>query len=464
MLTSIRERLIDRTIGCSRLQNLSTKSLTNIQKKVKNSALEPKPSQFAWGQYLERPHDYNQKGVYGTSAAIQILSLKENPPYPEIVKGGQDWLIEKWNDPDSRISKEYHQAIIYKHVDYLNSLLPSHRKSVSEVIDETEEKYLDAWEKSRESLLNKRVDWQGELTWGNGSGWGEYHYTEMETLPKNEGDIDTPAKLLPTSYALYALATSTEDPMDMNHIDSLLELAERVIEQEPEKNDLGRYAIATRTALCLLALGIEYRTRGSRRIEELSSKKAKVAKRLENIINGGQNMGPHLYYDHFFTTPSPKFDNHYIIFLFNPIISLALIEAGPKFVGRNWSFISNTIETFCEEIGTNEKTGGAYTAKKTGLQATRDHLWISKCLFSFSKIQLENLRLRDIIVHGIRQKIKRKSVLFFLFLSTVAIASYSQYFSTEPLNITISSILYVISGAILREIGLPQWIKNRFGI
>ena len=138
----------------------------SIQDLVVNSFREPSECKtkngghIAWGQFLE-PAPEGQHGVYGTSAALQILHrLNEAHPY---VEKGCAHMLEQFNDPNSRANRKRDFANTYKYCFFLDALEPSK----SEINEPSFAKYC-------QGLIERQ---------GKSAGWGEYHFSDKDADP-----------------------------------------------------------------------------------------------------------------------------------------------------------------------------------------------------------------------------------------------------------------------------------------
>lgn len=436
---------LDYLLEWESLQTRAENACANVAENVRDSAQSADADATAWGQFIERPRNEDQRGVYGTGAAMRILALDSDDR--DAIEGGERWLRDQWKRSDSRTSEKRDQGVLYKHVFLLDSLAPNKRTVSPGREDLSDGTYAD-FRAFADQLWEKRTEWSrrdGDPV----PGWGEFCYPETD-------EHDDP-KVISTILALFSLVRSPPHIRKDEFASSLLHASERVQERAERyshaEGGISREAIAVEAAFCLFTLARFRDVRGDLAPQSVDDEIDAVSDVLTTLLNESGGIDPDVYYTHLFTTPIPDFRNRYLIFLPSPIIVLALLEAGPRHVGRNWTFVERTIERYADEV----LSSGAYQSKETGLAALVDQLWIANCLKEFSRFDYTELRLRDVLVEKYRGDGYSQVLVFLVFACSVLAASYIVYLETTTVWLTaVASLLYVVAGTALRSIGLPR--------
>lgn len=427
------------------LQARAESAREDISENVRDSGQSVDGDAKAWGQFIERPRNEDQRGVYGTGAAMRILALESEGR--GVIEGGEQWLRDQWKRPDSRTSEKKDQGVLYKHVFLLDSLAPS-EKTVSPGLDGVSDEVYSDFREFADQLWEKRIEW-GERDDAPVFGWGEFCYAEA-------GEADDP-KVISSILSLFSLVRSPPHIRNDEFASSLFEISEKIQERAERYSHaeagINREAIAVEAAFCLFTLARFRDIRGDLAPQSVDDEIDAMSDVLTALLNESGGIDPDVYYTHLFTTPIPDFRNRYLIFLPSPIIVLALLEAGPRHVGRNWEFVERTIEKYADEV----LSSGAYQSKETGLAALVDQLWIANCLEEFSRFDYSELKLRDVLVEKYRGDIYSRMLVFTVFVASVLLASYIMYLETTTVVMKVlASLLYVVAGTALTSIGLPK--------
>lgn len=411
MFRTLRLRILDRLLGWTDLQGRAADAHEQVVRTLVVAEVAVQGDGAAWGQYLERSPEIDQKGIYGTGSATEILSLDPDllaGDEATLIEGGERWLVGEWTDPDSRTTEKRDQAILYKHAWFLSGIAragpepAAGDRSFSEFAEE---------------LWRKRTGW----------GWGEFWYPPTEDIERTAG----PPRALPTAFALLSLVRSDDLRRTDEFTNSLVRLAEeteRAVDRYFHESRGDKKTVTTQSALCLLALARYRRHRGQLTEDAVDSKIRSVGKRLERLVRDPKGLGTGSYEHYQFTAPLPRTRrSRYILLLTNPIVSLAFVEAGrldasPPFVDRNWRFIDRSVETYVDHvISDNGQQRGKFRSPKTGLSYTGDHLWIAHLLHAFAEFPVDSIGLRTLAYSEFTRRLPVSIVFLLVFLLAAAI-------------------------------------------
>jgi hypothetical protein len=324
--------------GLTRLSKRASESRRHLADLFEKSAVRI-DSAVAWGQFLDAPRKAGQFGVYGTSAAIQVLSAFGHTPNSPLLSKALAALPEV--EPRGENESLYDStdlSITFKEAAILDAAQPGQAQfSYQESIETI--------------LLSQLID---------GHGWGNYY---------DPSDQDDSPRLLPTAHALIALRRSREFRTSKQCEAILTWLCEYANSDGP--------ALIHEAALALLAL-IEYQSPGI----TLPPYQTARQRLLDQVARWAQDrhtntIGEIASY-HYWALNQGNQHNHYMFYVPDLLVALALLRAGnPRPTRRK---ILHLMDILCTEIAAQ----GGYRAKASQRIATVDQLWAYRLLEEFS--------------------------------------------------------------------------------
>ncbi|MDG4821913.1 hypothetical protein O7635_08610 [Asanoa sp. WMMD1127] len=292
----------------------------------------------AWGQFLDDSRQVSQFGFYGTSAAIEILTIAGMAPDNRLIR--QAWGgVPDASSPTSK-SPAYDLAdlgITFK----LAALVDA----------EYAGRQSDNLRPFERLLKSKIID---------GRGWGYYYY--------DDDDRDTSPKFLATAQAMYSLRHSRifKTSADAEHVTAWIcrELSEDADLQPDE------------LALAVLALA-DYQGFKSA-VHEFDAAHDMAVSRLLNWAGGRQPqvIGESRSY-HYSVREKAGQRNHYVFYPTDILVALALIQAGNPQATREYTL------DVVRYASTNVKANGGLRARSSHRIATVDQLWASRLFDAF---------------------------------------------------------------------------------
>lgn len=429
---SFKANLITSVTDWADLQVTSVDAIEQVKRSLEEAEVLDEGRYAAWGQYFDHSPRVDQKGIYGTSVAIQMFSRYGRPPTEQqrvLVKGGQRWLLEEWTTQDSRTSEKRDQAISYKHIWLVNAFtIPEDIKEYSEA------------DRFCEHLWEKKVEW----------GWGEYWYSPSEPI---ENRTDEP-KPLPTALTLHALARSKPSKYDEFHnslhnlVNEMLFKARQYLTQD--KGEVSR--ILLELSATVLAI-YELDRQKSREFDpDLQESINNLLDMFSSVLDTIKSVDPEAYVFHQYTAPLPETRrSRFMVFLYRPIVAAALLatregESLTSYLEYNWRFVIKSVEVYTE--GINETDGvqkGNYRITHTGFASTGDHYWILRFLNDFADTAPESLQLRKLVFSELQEKLPVSLLFVLLFIVSAGIGGVLTLDDTLLIEIATGVILAVSS-------------------
>jgi hypothetical protein len=294
---------------------------------------------IAWGQFLDAPRQQGQYGIYGTSAAIQVLTTAGYPPNHRLIEKALEGLplvgphpeVDKYYDPDDR-------GILYKDAFVLSASQPG-------------AEYFEEREPVGQVILSRIIDSRG---------WGDY------VFPEKSDDVP---RLMPTVAALLPLSRDREFIASDVSQSVLKWVCRRLLDDGdllPHENAFG--------VLTLLAYaGLEQRVADYRNaLNTCIDRLTRWAKTRDPVLLG-QNA------EHHYWTPLPGSGrNHYMFYLPEVLVALAFLRAGNPHATRR--FVLKVVE----DVTKNVRTHGGFRSLSNDRFASVDQLWVYHLLTQFS--------------------------------------------------------------------------------
>jgi hypothetical protein len=324
--------------GLQRLDQRVAEARKRIEDLFSSTSIEV-DSIVAWGQFLDAPRQQGQYGIYATSAAIQVLTAAGYPPSHRLIQKALEGLplvephpeVEKYYDPDDR-------GILYKEAFLLSASQPGAQ-------------YFAEREPICQAILSRIIDSRG---------WGDYAF------PERSDDVP---RLMPTVSALLPLARDREF-MASDVSQSILKWVCRRLFDD---GDLLAHENAFGVLTLLAYAGLEQRVADYRiALDACLDRLTRWARDRDPALLG-QNA------EHHYWTPLPGSGrNHYMFYLPDVLVALALLRAGNPHVTRR--FVLRVVEDVVENI----RTYGGFRSLSNDRFASVDQLWVYHLLTQFS--------------------------------------------------------------------------------
>lgn len=313
-----------------------------IAKVVDSSASRLTTGSTVWGQFLDATRRSTQHGIYGTSAALQILTESGSPQTNVTVQEGRGWMPGISPRPEA------------PGVDPTDNGLTMKLAAAVCCAEMNEAGKYARVEPAEEQLIAHIID---------GSGWGHYFFA---------GDADSMARTLPTAHALLALSRSKKFTSSPVCIAVLEWLAKSVTDQE----DLPAYELAM-TGLALLAYpGQAHEVSGHK--EALSA----VSERLAQWASARQRSAIGESTPFHFEAPTGADStphNHYVFYLVDAL-AIRFLLAMDQTPHETRDYILKVVQ----ELIANTKQNSGYKAKG-GRVASVDQLEVYRALGAFAE-------------------------------------------------------------------------------
>lgn len=395
-----------------KLKREATNAQLKIVQMVFDSAIKINDDYYAWGQFLNREKIDDQYGIYGTSAAIKILTLAGYKSDNEFVSKACTLINDYSNDPNSRFNRKDDFSVTYKLAYLLNACKTCTDLPICKL-------YSTLIMNSLNSILE-------------GKGWGYFHDTKS-------GTKDSRPRITATAMIMLSL----EDHKEFINSDICKSIINWLFDSIQSSTDLKIYDIS----LCTLVF-IDY----SRLIVYENSEKIinDCCARLKEISKT-RNVDAFYYTEnhHFHFMLDNERTNKYLFFLPDCLIAETFLRNSPDFGDKK--FILKVAKFYTKEI--NENNG--FSPRDTGYLSTIDHLWIYTFFCNLKKTDSKSL-----IPNGI-SRIVSKPTYFYLGLAILFIAISSYIYSSENMRL-IEKVVYVFFTCIL-AIGwnlLASWIDR----
>ena len=295
----------------------------------------------AWGQFLDAPRRTSQYGLYGTSAAVQVLAASgysgESPLVSRALAAIPGLTSSTQSSP---LYDEFDLSLTFKETAIIDACQPNKTNFVyTEPIEEI--------------LLNQLID---------GRGWGNYC--------KGPDQDDTP-KLLPTAHALLSLRRSRQF-RDSERCEAVLRWFTEVI--------IGMMELTSIYEACMaLLVLVEYEPEAKRlsaydRAHELLTEKVCHWIKHLNATLIGETASYHYY-----VFSKNQQHNHYMYYPVDLLAALALLRAGnPKSSRMKVKWVVNVL---CNMVFAE----GGYRSKSSNRLATVDQMWAYDLLGAFKQ-------------------------------------------------------------------------------
>ena len=324
--------------GLDHLSKRAVESQRRLTELVERSAV-PIDGYVAWGQFLDAPRKAGQYGLYGTSAAIQVLAASGHSANSPLISKALAALPEiEANRQNKILYDETDLLITFKEAAILEAAQPDKVQFVNKEPIET-------------ILLNQLIDRHG---------WGNY---------SDANDQDDSPRLLPTAHALIALRRS-RDFRGSEVCETILAwLCDSAISQT---------SMAIHEAAMVLLTLIEYESPGVK----LASFQPAYQHILSQIISWTRtrpksSIGETTSY-HYWVRSKDQQHNHYVYYVPDILVALALLRAGNPKAGR--SQVTRVVDNTCSEIFSS----GGFQAKASQRIATVDQMWAYRLLGQFN--------------------------------------------------------------------------------
>jgi hypothetical protein len=332
--------------GLRRLDQRVAEARKRIEDLFSRTSIEV-DSIVAWGQFLDAPRQQGQYGIYATSAAIQVLTAAGYPRSHRLIQKALEGLplvephaeAEKYYSPDDR-------GILNKEAFLLSASQPG-------------AEYFAQREPTGQAILSRIIDSRG---------WGDYAF------PEKSDDVP---RLMPTVAALLPLSRDREFVASDASQSVLNWTCRRLLDDGdllPHENAFG--------VLALLAYaGLEQRVADYRiALDSCVDRLTRWAKTRDPVLLG-QNT------EHHYWTPLPGSGrNHYMFYLPDVLVALALLRAGNPHASRR--FVLRVVG----DVAENVRTHGGFKSPSNDRFASVDQLWVYHLMTEFSSCAAEGPR------------------------------------------------------------------------
>jgi len=301
---------------------------------------------LAWGQFLDGPRQESQFGIYGTSAAIQVLAAAGFPPENRLIAQALEGL--PLVEPRSEAEKRYDPAdtfLTHKAAFLLSAAQPG-------------ADHFTGREPIMDRILDRIIDSRG---------WGDYAFPEGQ---------DNVPNILATATTLLALARHREF-RSTERCESILRWLCRSI-----RDDGG--LLAHHNALAALAL-VAYSAPGEQ-LEDYPEARSICVGRLIEWARHRDSALLGQTVEHHYWVPLPGAGrNHYMFYLPDILAALALLRAGNPQPTRR--FVLGVVE---EAVNNSLKHEGYKTASNARICSV-DQLWVYRLMAEVSQLTTTNL-------------------------------------------------------------------------
>lgn len=412
------------------------------------------PNREGWGQYIDPPPHRDHTGVYGTGSGIQVCSMSDSGAHSQKIKTAQEWLIDQWNREDSETTENGYKHIIYKHAFCLFGL-SRHNTAFTGGSIEYDDRYTDDVDDVFNSLWDKRIPKQG---------WGQYWF---ESDP-DEMDLECSA------LAAMALLSHENIRRNSEYEDILKNIgkkAYRVGTSINRKNVGNGINKLLTVAFCLLALTRYRNVVGDGHVDKETENRIKqLGNIISNQVSNIKEIDENTYSISLISLPESDElpdeanEEHYMIFLVHPIVTLALLEAGSPFIGRNRVYIRNIVDQYTDSILGSDKN--CFSSSDTSRCSTHDHLWLAAMLNKYAQTNIKD----ETLLSRARGHLRGKYVSIistFGFAIAILAVSIGAAFYDQPSNPAwvraVSSAGMALTGALVKDPVLSglNYLKRR---
>jgi hypothetical protein len=326
--------------GIRRLGQKATEAMRRIEDLFSRTVLNI-DGLLAWGQFLDGPRQQNQFGIYGTSAAIQVLAAAGFPPENRLIEQALEGL--PLVDPRSEAEKRYDVAdafLTHKAAFLLSAAQPGgNHFTIREPIEDR--------------ILDRIIDSRG---------WGDYAFPQGQ---------DNVPNVLATATTLLALARDREF-RSTERCESTLRWLCRSI-----RNDGG--LLAHENAVAALAL-VSYTNPG----EEIEDYEPARDICVHRLIDWARRRDPAILgqnIEHHYWVPLPGIGrNHYMFYLPDVLVALALLRLDNPQTTRQ--FVLRVVN----DTADNTLEHGGYKSPSNARISSVDQLWIYLLMAELSKL------------------------------------------------------------------------------
>lgn len=327
----------------TKLRQAALDAQATIAKLVDDSGTRLSGDSTVWGQFLDAPRNAAQHGVYGTSAAIQILTSAGHPSTNSSILGARKWMPGLEPDPSSPGVDPTDTGLTIKLA-----------AAVSAAEVDSQGEYVRT-EAAEDQLISQVID---------DNGWGNYYYTD---------GTDSTARPLPTAHALLALSRSKTFATSSTCTAILVWLSKQLSDRE----DLPAHEAAL-GALALLAYPGQ-----AHKVPAYEDTLKSVASRLALWATTRQNSALGESAAFHFEAPSGAMGaphNHYFFYLPDLIVARLFLQLHPVQADTS-AYILRVVQ----ETVANVKTNGGFRTRGSGRVASVDQLEVYCTLHAFSE-------------------------------------------------------------------------------
>jgi hypothetical protein len=326
----------------SRLDGLARhvgESRRRITELIEESALSIN-GYIAWGQFLDAPRKTSQYGLYGTSAAVQILAASgystANPLISKALAAIPGLASIK---QDSLLYDNTDLALTFKEAAIIDACQPNEKEFVFT-------------EPVEEMLLGQLID---------GHGWGNYY---------DGNDQDDSPKILPTAHALLSLRRSREFCGS--------EKCEAILKWFCETASNIDAMKIHEACMALLVLA-EYESPGIKLMTYRRAYQSTIDQLCQWLKQRKANSIGEIASYHYWVFNGGVQHNHYMYYPTDLLAALALIRAGNPKPSRQK--VKKIIELLCRTISAE----GGYRSRSSNRLATVDQMWAYRLLSAFNQ-------------------------------------------------------------------------------
>ncbi len=352
-----------------RLKKQATESQGRIKDLFISCAIPVKQDSYAWGQFLDEPRDNTQYGIYGTSAAIQVLSLAGFNSTHKFITGASKILEDTFTKKTGLFHEKGDLYVLYKLTYFAEGEKPTENDITS-----------------KNPIMEKIIKCAIE-----GQGFGEYFISNKKK--------SIHSKVVATAFALLSLKRYHPFLLS-SQCKSILKWLCRIISENGKlrPHELG---------LATLAL-IEYKTL-SNGISNYKSTLHECKKRLISWANSRKKYRfgeSEVYY--YSTRLNNRRQNRYLFFLPDCLIAIVFLKLNcPK---QTLNYLLGVVRHFTGKIlGKN-----GFTPNITNRASTVDNLWIYRLLKEFKSTKTTFLFPSTIVSWWEKSRLGKFLILFSL--------------------------------------------------
>ena len=323
-----------------RLQKDAISAKGHITKLFLDWSVDLSGGKKAWGQFLDKPRDNTQYGIYGTSAAVQVLGGADTSKDHEAIKGALRYIYGILEEDDNE-----DRYLLFK-LAYIADLMAFYDNG---------------------NGYNKVADILKSRILGN-RGWG-YYFVNSEVK-------DPSPNIVATAAAMLALRNDTSFRRDSRCREIISWLCDKVSSNGFYKD--------FEIAIAGLAL-LEYKEQG-----EAIAKYENSISECSNTMLIRSKRNKTLGIDNleilFYTVRLSELNirTHYLFFQPNCLMALYFLRYRPP--KRSRPFILRVVEFYMNEV-----INGGFRLEETGRVSSVDHLWIYRLLDEYCNKRVEDL-------------------------------------------------------------------------